>query len=290
MQCPNIAKKISNSRRNFTLEKRKNIIDKRNSTIISKYGSLQNYNNKVNKSCSNTIRRKYGADNISQVEKIKNKIKHTKHSKTIEEKLHIVDKFKHTCIAKHGSIEQYYKEITAKRQTTKLQSLNSLANTNNCCAKILEHNRYNTIVQCSKCNHTYSVSTYFLLYRLRNGEVICPHCNVLMHEKSKEENELYTYINSIYDGQIINCDRTTIFPKELDLYLPEKKLAFEFNGLYWHSELFKTNEYHKDKTNNCLSHDIQLIHVFEDDWHYRQEIVKSRISSLIGRIEYKNLC
>ena len=55
------------------------------------------------------------------------------------------------------------------------------------------------------------------------------------------------------------------------------KLAIEFNGIYWHSELYKNNRYHIEKTELCEKLNIDLIHIFEDDWNYKKEIVKSII-------------
>jgi hypothetical protein len=74
---------------------------------------------------------------------------------------------------------------------------------------------------------------------------------------------------------------------ELDIYLPDLKLAFEFNGLYWHSELYKNKEYHLNKTKRCLMKDIHLIHIYEDEWIYKKEIVKSRILNLLSKNKYK---
>ena len=69
---------------------------------------------------------------------------------------------------------------------------------------------------------------------------------------------------------------------ELDLYLPDYKLAIELNCLYWHSELFKDKNYHLNKTELCLEKDIQLIHIFENEWLNKPEIVKSIILSKLG--------
>ena len=53
--------------------------------------------------------------------------------------------------------------------------------------------------------------------------------------------------------------------------------AFEFNGIYWHSELFRDKEYHSNKTKMSNNKNVQLIHIWEDDWIYRKDIVKSMI-------------
>jgi hypothetical protein len=94
---------------------------------------------------------------------------------------------------------------------------------------------------------------------------------------------LVQFIKTVYDGEIIlNCN-DIISPKHLDIYLPDLKIAFEFNGLYWHNELFKNSTYHKDKTDKCLEMGIKLIHIWEDDWIYKNDIIKSRIRNILNQ-------
>lgn len=63
----------------------------------------------------------------------------------------------------------------------------------------------------------------------------CPECGKHIF-KSKGEIEVREYIKSIYSGEIISNDRIQLGGKELDIYLPELKLAFEYDGTYWHDE------------------------------------------------------
>lgn len=53
-------------------------------------------------------------------------------------------------------------------------------------------------------------------------------------------------------------------------------------GVYWHNELHKPSNFHLWKTEECEKQGIQLIHIFEDEWAYKQEIVKSRLKGLLG--------
>ena len=125
-------------------------------------------------------------------------------------------------------------------------------------------------------NHEQALKTYIEKY----GSSCAFFGNI-----SKEETEVLDYIKSIYTGDVESNNRTILNGKELDIYIPEKKLAFEYDGLYWHNELNKSNNYHIDKTNNCEAQGIQLIHIFEDEWLYKQDIVKSRIKGLLGQNE-----
>ena len=85
----------------------------------------------------------------------------------------------------------------------------------------------------------------------------------------------------------INNSKKIISPLELDIYIPSHNVAIEYNGLYWHSELYKPSNYHLNKTELCEEKGIKLIHIFEDEWLYKQDIVKSRLKNLFHLTENK---
>ena len=103
--------------------------------------------------------------------------------------------------------------------------------------------------------------------------------NRIIGSNSIKKNELIDFIKSIYGGEIIKSFRDS---KEIDIYLPELNLGFEFNGLYWHSEKWKSKYYHIDKTNFFSKKGIRIIHIWEDDWVNKSDIIKSQISNWIG--------
>ena len=109
----------------------------------------------------------------------------------------------------------------------------------------------------------------------------CQKCAMLF---SNYEMELIDYISSIIgEENVVRNDRTILNGNELDVYIPSKKVAFEFDGLYWHSEIKKPNKkYHLQKTMECEKQGIQLIHIFEDEWVYKKDICKSRIKNILG--------
>jgi len=104
---------------------------------------------------------------------------------------------------------------------------------------------------------------------------------------SNEEKELLEFIETLTDEKIISNDKLTINPYELDIFIPSKNLAFEFDGIYYHSNQFKDKFYHYDKTKLCEKKGIRLIHVFEDDWRFKRNIVKSMINASLGIYERK---
>ncbi len=105
---------------------------------------------------------------------------------------------------------------------------------------------------------------------------------------SFQQDELVEFVQGIYDGEVKKNDREMIAPLELDLWLPERNLAIEFDGLYWHSDAVgKDSKYHLKKTIECEKKRIFLLHVFEDEWHDRRRIVEDRIKSALGIYDRK---
>lgn len=85
--------------------------------------------------------------------------------------------------------------------------------------------------------------------------------------RSKQHTEIIEILkNYIEEDDIIQGDRTILKGKELDIYIPSKKLAIEVNGVYWHSTLYKDKYYHMKKTLDCARQGIRLIHIFEYEW------------------------
>lgn len=108
----------------------------------------------------------------------------------------------------------------------------------------------------------------------------CPICTNKISQ-SKAELELLDYIKDLYTGKVITKDRKILDGKEIDIYLPELKLAIEFNGLYWHSDKYKPKSYHIDKTISAKNKGIRMIQIFEDEWMAKKEIVKSKIRNIL---------
>lgn len=98
--------------------------------------------------------------------------------------------------------------------------------------------------------------------------------------KSKAQIEIENFIESVYDGEIISCDRSLGI--EMDVYLPEIKVAFEYNGIYYHSDTFVDKKYHLRKLETILANGIKIMNINEDDWRFKKDIVKSMIVSRIG--------
>lgn len=109
----------------------------------------------------------------------------------------------------------------------------------------------------------------------------CPKCTDYV---SSYEMEIEEFIKK----EIPAIDLETTYRKfkgikEVDLLCESKKLAIEFDGLYWHSDLYKDKLYHLNKTNSLNKLGYRLIHIFEDEWIEKKNICKSMIlNSLNG--------
>jgi len=108
----------------------------------------------------------------------------------------------------------------------------------------------------------------------------CPKCNLV--GVSRSEIDLRNEVINIVGNNIEFNVRNVIGSYELDIYVPDIKLAIEYCGLYWHSDLFKNKFYHLNKLKLCNDKGIKLITVFEDELLSNKSIVVSRLKDIIG--------
>ena len=122
-------------------------------------------------------------------------------------------------------------------------------------------------------------STLINEYNLYNDSEIKIHRNL-----SQPQIELQEYIKSIYKGEIIINTKKIITPYELDIYIPEKQLAIEFNGNYYHTTNNIDKKAHYNKSKLCEEKGIRLIHIFEYEWNNERQrpILENIIKSALG--------
>jgi len=95
------------------------------------------------------------------------------------------------------------------------------------------------------------------------------------------ERELIEYIRSL-GIEVVTKYRDGMDGKEIDIYLPNHQIGIEYNGVYWHCELYRDAQYHLEKTKTAASQGIRLIQLFEDEWHDRKEVVKEKLRFMLG--------
>jgi len=111
----------------------------------------------------------------------------------------------------------------------------------------------------------------------------CPTC-ITGYKVSSVEKEIVKLIKRLLPNILVETNvKSIIAPYELDIYIPEKKIAIEYNGLHWHSETMgKDKNYHYDKWLACKQQGIQLIQIWEDDWNRSPELIKTMIAHKLG--------
>lgn len=101
--------------------------------------------------------------------------------------------------------------------------------------------------------------------------------------RSAAEIELYDFLINEFPGDNwSNSDKSIIPPYELDIVNHTKKIAVEYCGIYWHSEVSsgKKSGYHRKKYLDCRKAGYKLITVFETDDITK---VKSLLLKLLGK-------
>lgn len=133
----------------------------------------------------------------------------------------------------------------------------------------------------------------------------CWYCS---HNTSKAENELYCFIRDYlkdFNLQVKKQDRSlvespnTTHKYEIDIFIPDLKIAFEYNGIYYHSDeniskraygyFNSADDYHRYKTYKCLEKGVELIHIYEKDWLENKDKVLEYVKNIIDeRIKETN--
>ena len=233
----------------------------KNNNLV-KYGAEHHLQNEeiLNKQKSTNFQR-YGVENISQLQEVKDK-KYLKMSETSkEDKLKTILKRRNTNLEKYN-LYNYFPNYRQDFIISKHKDYLEFLGEDNHLFKCIE-------------NHNYTITNDNFYNRVRSNLNLCTICDPInsLHT-SGNEMELCNFIKSIYSGVVIPGYRDT---KEIDIYLPDMKLGFEFNGLYWHSNSKKDDNYHLNKTNYFKEKDIRIIHIWEDDWKFKREIIESQI-------------
>jgi hypothetical protein len=135
--------------------------------------------------------------------------------------------------------------------------------------------------KCNRCDNIFE-SNLFHIPR-------CLECFPFKKNTSEGEIELFNYIKSLIPNENIIQNDIKTLPNnlEIDIYIPNLNIAFEYNGIYWHSAKFKNYNYHKWKYEKCKEQNIQLIQIFENEWIFKKEIVKSIIKNKLKLIKNK---
>jgi len=244
---------------------------------------------------------KYGVTNVFQLDSVKKAAEETKLKKYNDAAFTNRLKASDTCIKKYGTATFLGSEAAKEQQVFKkshdswkanyLEALNDSAqlqlyfkcyNDREFTKKIICELPQNTVMQlATKLNISHNLA-YSLLSRLDLFDYI----DTATSNTSFYEQEIADFIGK--DLCILN-DRQALAPYELDIYVPSKKLAIEFNGTYWHSSLIKNKNYHFNKSVLAEQAGIRLIHIYEYEWTdpIMQRKIKMMLNIALGRCNNK---
>ena len=244
--------------------------EKLEQTCLERYGvKYSTQAEQAKKKKIETFIRNYGVNNPNKVESIKQKVR-----KTCLER-YGVENPNQSLKAKQSTLERYgvenYNWLHMPKGTPEI-----ISNKDKLKQFMIDHS-YQTVIEMSKI---LGISSYSLMGKIHQFELdeYIPHINA-----SFPEREIGKIIESFYNGSIIYNTRSIISPYELDIYLPEKNIAIEFNGNYWHryekleedKGLGYGKTYHQLKSFKCKEKGIQLIHIFEYEWS--NEFLKDKL-------------
>ena len=288
-------------------------------TNLEKYGvDNPQKSPEIHEKTKQTNLEKYGAESPLQSPKICEKIKQTNlerygaeyigASKVIRERIRtsmlehwnveyplqspeIQEKIKKTNLERYGKesysqTEQFKNQITkANKNTMKLRlpELIDILTTN---SGILYQIKC-PHPDCSKCNERY-FETPPMLYYDRKQNFSEPCTRILPVENGHNSGTtIELFVRDILDRNNIKYEtnnRKVLSGKELDIYIPDHKIAIECNGIYWHS--LKEPKYHFNKWNQCKEQGIQLLTIWEDQIINKPEIIRNIILSKLDIYEH----
>ena len=271
-----------------------------------------NSNQDKKQKCKDTCIEKYGGVAPACSKEVSKKMVETSYTKHGDEcfkrrkgplKEETKEKMRKTCLERYGvenvmQQKDYAKQHNNNKDYKKLSQLVSEA------WEIKMKHKYPDIIDIDHINKT---------YKIKCNNIDCNKCKekwfeipIALHagrrnypaemctrlrpivKKALKNTWLEQFIKNIldeYNISYVENDKKLLEGKELDIYIPDHKLAIECNGIYWHS--LKEPSYHFNKWYKCKEQDIQLITIWEDQIHNQPEIVKGIIKSRLGIYEHQ---
>jgi len=193
----------------------------------------------------------------------------------------VLEKRRETRLKKYGDANYTNREKAKdSRKTTTLLEINEkIKDSTLSVVDVLSDSSY--LIYCNKCLKTQKINNSTINARIRNNINPCPTCFNYSTGRSAQEDEILNFIEELNLSAVRG--RRILDGYEIDIFLPELMIGIEYNGLFWHSEFKINKDYHLNKTIIAERLGIKLIHIWEDDWFNKKEIVKSRLLNLFGK-------
>jgi len=148
-------------------------------------------------------------------------------------------------------------------------------------------------LRCNVCNS-------ILQRRLTNArwkDIFCAKCNNVTVGSSRAEAEISAFLQNDCNMQVERLYDLPPSGIEIDIFLPQKNVGIEHHGLLWHSfgscfpdnaDVESVNKFkHRNKRDICMSNNVQLLQIFENEWIDKRNIVESMMRSKLGILQNK---
>lgn len=244
-----------------------NVSDKARQAIIARTDDL-------NRKGRDTLKEKYGVNNPGQL-----KDHHEKCVKTMKDNYGVT----------HYTQTPEWRSLQSKNEILKYEDMANISvfDVSDPSPDVIEsYNNPNRRItfKCNECNTEETLPSETFKFRVRTFATPCGKCSDVTTTGSAAESEIADFIERNYIGSVLRNDRTIIAPFELDIVIPDKKIAIEYCGLYWHNEERVGKRYHYDKMVRCIKAGYHLITIFEDEWIHKPNVVKNRLLYKLGII------
>lgn len=261
-------------------------------TLLKNYGCHHMQCDVGKNSFKKSMLEKYGVEHYSQHPDRNDKVKKTLLERYGSENYNNTEKIKNTCLERYG-----------KSNIRKLKWMIDKT------AKSRKNNHYNYVIkelktteniECLFNREEYVGQNFRNKYKFRcctcdtvfekglHSGLIHVYCEKCFPGRNSEENSVYEFLVEELNGEIIKRrDRLILDGREVDFYIPSKKLAIEYHGLYWHSDKgSKRNKvYHLNKLKSSLIKGIELVQIYSDEWHWQRDIIKSILRKKLGLVD-----
>jgi hypothetical protein len=321
-------KAIKTSWNNFSEDKLNDIKEHTKQTNLEKYGTeFAASSDEVKQLRIAGVQKRYGVDNPGQSPIIRAKVDNTVNERyggyTLSSKI-LRQAVKHTMKAKYGT--EHPTQVPSIRNKTVQNNLSryGVANPAQCeCIKSKMRKTYTyNFGKVLGDKYGQEIQTNYIQFKSNPIEFITSHyshkptvqeiyndiridmttIHEILHRFGCEElvtyhvsnmgQEVIQYIQSIDPNiTILHNDRSIIYPKEIDIYLPQFKIGVECNPTYTHNSSIPSyddkyptpSNYHKLKTDLCKEAGIFLFHIFGYEWEHKQDIIKSMLRNMLGK-------
>lgn len=301
-----IALKIKNSVNQTYKNKKEQIKEKRIKTVLKRYGvEYPIQKQQIKDKIKITFKQKYGNQYIFKTDYFKERSKQTCLQKYDTQysfqSQNNKEKSKITNLKRYNvQYAAQSKQIRDKIQSTNLQrygfrNYNKYILWNN----ILKQNQYIIPLfqkqqlqrsdefqwKCVKCGNVFKQKIYCTNHNKQFRYLPrCLKCYPKMYGYSQTQKQIRQFCQCYYN--VIANSFKILNRKQLDIYIPQIKLAIQVNGIYWHSRQSGTPlNYHLDKTLQCQRLGIRLIHIWQDQWINNSQQIKNKLIKIFQNKE-----